>query len=123
MLFRFRVQTNRGTERVCLQLPSCQSGLVPGVTVIVPHGGVARLPLLRATLRHLARRPVLDRVVVVELDTTRSQLDTGLADFHAFAHGTPPFHKTRAMNIGLAFVRTTHFLWLELNSSLHCSDS
>jgi hypothetical protein len=96
-----------------LRLPSCQPCLVPGLTVIVPHGGGARLPLLRATLRHLPRPPMLDRVVVVELGTAPSQLPAGLADFHVFAHGAPPFHKTRAMNIGLAFVRTTHFLWLD----------
>jgi hypothetical protein len=85
------------------------------VTVIVPHGGAERLPLLQATLPRLRDVRGIARVVLVELDAVPRAREHGqqVADFHVFAHGVPPFHKTRAMNIGLAFVRTSHFLWLD----------
>jgi hypothetical protein len=85
------------------------------VTVIVPHGGEERLPLLHTTLPHLREVNGVARIVLVELDQVPRAAELGrrFADFHVFAPGTPPFHKTRAMNIGLAFVRTTHFLWLD----------
>jgi hypothetical protein len=98
-----------------LQLPSCVRELVPGVTVIIPHGGADRLPLLQAVLPRLRDVRGIARIVLVELDDVPRAAEVGrrFADFHVFARGGPPFHKTRAMNIGLAFVRTTHFLWLD----------
>ena len=98
-----------------MRLPSCVSELVPGVTVIIPHGGADRLELLQASLPRLRKANGVDRIVLVELDEVPRATDVGrrCADFHVFAPGAPPFHKTRAMNIGLAFVRTTHFLWLD----------
>ncbi len=96
-------------------LPSYVRELVPGVTVIIPHGGADRLPLLQATLPRLRDMSGIDRIVLVELDAAPHAAEAGsrFADFHVFVQGTPPFHKTRAMNVGLAFVRTTHFLWLD----------
>ncbi|MGA3401414.1 MAG: hypothetical protein ABSC95_19540 [Acetobacteraceae bacterium] len=98
-----------------MQLPSCVRELVPGVTVIVPHGGAERLHLLHASLPRLRDARGVARIVLVELDEVPRAVELGrrFADFHVFAPGAPPFHKTRAMNIGLAFVRTTHFLWLD----------
>lgn len=98
-----------------MRLPSCASELVPGVTVIIPHGGAERLELLQASLPRLRKANGVDRIVLVELDEVPRATDLGrrFADFHVFAPSAPPFHKTRAMNIGLAFVRTTHFLWLD----------
>jgi hypothetical protein len=88
--------------------------LEPGVTVIVPHGGADRLPLLEATLPRVRGMDGVIRVVLVELDAVPRATEVGrCTDFHVFATGSPPFQKTRAMNIGLAFVRTTHFLWLD----------
>jgi hypothetical protein len=98
-----------------LQIPSCTQELVPGVTVIIPQGGADRLDLLRAMLPRLRGARGVDRIVVVELDEVSRAAEVGrrFADFHVFVPDTAPFHKTRAMNIGLAFVRTTHFLWLD----------
>jgi hypothetical protein len=98
-----------------LQPPAGFRELVPGVTVIVPHGGAERLPLLETSLARLRNIRGVDRIVLVELDTVSRAAELGrqFADFHVFAHGVPPFHKTRAMNIGLAFVRTSHFIWLD----------
>jgi hypothetical protein len=98
-----------------LQPPIGYRELVPGVTVIVPHGGAERLALLRTSLPRLREVRGVARIVLVELDAVPRAADLGrrFADFHVFASGTAPFHKTRAMNIGLAFVRTTHFLWLD----------
>jgi hypothetical protein len=98
-----------------LQPPTGHRELVPGVTVIVPHGGADRLALLQTTLPRLRQLRGIARVVLVELDTVPRAAEFGrrCADFHVFVPGAPPFHKSRAMNIGLAFVRTTHFLWLD----------
>jgi hypothetical protein len=98
-----------------LQSPSRAGDLVPGLTVIIPHGGADRLPLLQAALPRLREVRGIARIVLVELDEVPRAAEVGrrFADCHVFAHGTPPFHKTRAMNIGLAFVRTSHFLWLD----------
>lgn len=98
-----------------MQPPTGHQELVPGVTVIVPHGGADRLALLQTSLRHLRAANGVARIVLVELDDAPRAAEVGqrFADFHVFALGTPPFHKTRAMNIGLAFVRTSHFLWLD----------
>jgi hypothetical protein len=83
--------------------------------VIVPHGGAERLPLLQTSLSRLRQVRGVARIVLVELDEVPRAVALGrrFADFHVFTPGEPPFHKTRAMNIGLAFVRTTHFLWLD----------
>jgi hypothetical protein len=85
------------------------------VTVIVPHGGAERLALLRTSLARLREVRGVARIVLVELDAVPRAAELGrrFADFHVFAPGTAPFHKARAMNIGLGFVRTTHFLWLD----------
>ncbi len=98
-----------------MQPPSSAGDLVPGLTVIIPHGGADRLPLLQAALPRLRDVRGIARIVLVELDEVPRAAELGrrFADCHVFAHGTPPFHKTRAMNIGLAFVRTSHFLWLD----------
>lgn len=98
-----------------MRLPTGYRELVPGVTVIVPHGGAERLALLQTSLPHLRSVCGGARIVLVELDALPRAAEIGrrFADFHVFAPGVPPFHKTRAMNIGLAFVRTTHFLWLD----------
>jgi len=98
-----------------LQTPIGYRELVPGVTVIVPHGGAERLALLRTSLPRLREVRGVARIVLVELDDVPRavELGRGFADFHVFAPGNGPFHKTRAMNIGLGFVRTSHFLWLD----------
>jgi hypothetical protein len=98
-----------------LQPPTGYRELVPGVTVIVPHGGAERLALLQTSLPRLREVRGVARIVLVELDAVPRAAELGrrFADFHVFAPGCAPFHKTRAMNIGLGFVRTTHFLWLD----------
>ena len=98
-----------------MQTPIGYRELVPGVTVIVPHGGAERLALLRTSLPRLREVRGVARIVLVELDDVPRavELGRGFADFHVFAPGNGPFHKTRAMNIGLGFVRTSHFLWLD----------
>lgn len=86
-----------------------------GVSVIIPFAGHERLAALRTTLQGLKTQVDIDRVIVVELDRQPNGRDiaTACADDYVFARTSQPFNKSRAMNIGLPFVRTHHFLWLD----------
>lgn len=96
------------------RLPSFDH-LTDGVSVIVPFAGIERLAALQATLQGLKRQSDIERVIVVEMDQRPNGegVAGALADDYVFVHTTERFIKSRAMNIGLPFVRTRHFLWLD----------
>lgn len=86
----------------------------PEVTVVIPHGGADRVPLLAATLRQLRNCTSVARVVVAEVDEAPGlPLEVrGLADEHRFVSATP-FNKSQALNLGSADAVTPWVLWLD----------
>lgn len=96
------------------RLHACQP-LQPGVSVIIPFAGADRLPQLEAVLRRLKTQKGLHRIIVVELDSIANAMPIAskLADDYIFSHWKHPFNKSKAMNIGLPFVRNSHFMWLD----------
>ena len=60
-----------------MQPPSSAGDLVPGLTVIIPHGGADRLPLLQAALPRLRDVRGIARIVLVELDEVPRAAELG----------------------------------------------
>ncbi|HST50361.1 MAG TPA: glycosyltransferase [Pyrinomonadaceae bacterium] len=85
-------------------------------SVVIPHGGLERLPHLAATLANLKQINEALEVSVVEMDAAPRARDVAreLADSYAFIRDEGIFHKPRAMNAGLAFARRSEIvLWLD----------
>ncbi|MDB4916775.1 MAG: hypothetical protein JWM95_4419 [Gemmatimonadetes bacterium] len=91
-----------------------EQGPIADASVIVPHGGGGeRLRNLGMVLAALRKAGMAD-VIVVEMGTEP------LAEAVATASGAryvfvaaDRFHKARAMNVGVAFVRTSRFFWVD----------
>jgi GT2 family glycosyltransferase len=92
------------------------SGSGEGVSVVIPHGGLERLPHLAATLARLREIAGVLDVCVVESDEVPHALPLArsLADAYAFNRREGIFHKARAMNAGVPFTaRGEVVLWLD----------
>lgn len=90
------------------------------VSVIVPHGGRERLPLLAATLASLAQAPAAADVVVVELGAqpVAAALAAHWGARHLFVEHAGPFERARALNAGSALARHEIVVWHD-NDLLH----
>lgn len=85
------------------------------VTVVIPHRGLDRLPLLDACLAGLRRVSGIAEVLVVELaaDSLAGEVCTRRGARHLFCRTTEAFEKGRALNIATPFAGTDFILWLD----------
>lgn len=93
--------------------PLAAAAVPTAVTVVIPHGGAERLPLLDSVLARLGRQGEAARVVVVEMDPHPTAADACARHGALHVPVREPFQKARAMNVGLGFVDTSHLLWLD----------
>jgi hypothetical protein len=86
-----------------------------GVSVVVPHGGYERLPLLTATLVMLRQRPGVGEVIVAEMGRTPAAgaVAAQWADKHLFIQHDGPFERARALNAGAAVAECELVMWLD----------
>lgn len=96
-------------------LPTRAATPPPRVSVIVPHGGADRLPLLATTLPRVALLPGVAELIVAELGPEPTAADTARAAgaLYLFLYGDGPFNKSRALNAGSALARADAVLWLD----------
>lgn len=90
------------------------------VSVVIPHCGQERLPLLAAVLASLAQAPEVGEVIVAELGT-EAVADRLAARWHAhhlFVPHEGPFERARALNAGTAVARHAFVAWHD-NDLLH----
>lgn len=91
------------------------SPVLHGISVVIPHGGSERLPLLASTLATLRQRSGIGEVIVVEMG--RTPVAAGLADrwadSHLFIEHDGAFERARALNAGSAVARGDIIFWLD----------
>jgi len=83
------------------------------VSVVIPHGGAERLPLLAATLATLRQRPGVGELIVVEMGEAplATELTDRWADHHVFLPHAGPFERARTLNAGAAVASHEFVLW------------
>lgn len=86
-----------------------------GVSVVIPHGGKKRLPLLRACLANLRQCADVEEIIVVEMDETpaAAAISRKWADKYVFKHFSGLFERARALDVGSAFAECEFILWLD----------
>ncbi len=86
-----------------------------GASVVIPHGGKERLPLLQACLKNLQKCRDVAEVIVVEMDEkpTAVEIARKYADKYVFLHRAELFERARALNVGSAFAESEFILWLD----------
>jgi hypothetical protein len=85
------------------------------LSVVIPHGGCERGDLLAATLKIVARSPVVANVIVVEMDDA-PHVDSFVqrrGASYVFIRRDPCFNRARATNVGTALATTELVLWLD----------
>jgi hypothetical protein len=86
---------------------------INAVSVIVPHGGADRLPLLTTTLINLRRRAGIGEIIVVELGAV--PLAEGIAerwaDKHLFIEHSGAFQRAKTLNAGEGVADCELLLW------------
>ena len=84
------------------------------LSVVIPHGGDERLPLLAHTLEHLRRQEEVGEIVVVEMGShpSAAPLVRGNEKYQ-FIEDAGVFHKARVMNAGLALASRDLLFWLD----------
>lgn len=96
--------------------PACAGWSGEGeVTVIIPHRGRDRLPLLDATLSRLRAVKGIAQVLVVELagESVAAEACARLGAQHLFCRTADAFEKGRALAMGTPFASTPFVLWLD----------
>ena len=85
----------------------------PLVSVVVPHGGVARLPQLAATLATLRQQAGRLEIIVVELGASPLACDCAArwADKHVFIAHNGSFERALALNAAQAVAAGELMLW------------
>lgn len=83
------------------------------VSVIIPHSGAERLPLLAATLATLRQRAGILEVIVIEMgaEPLARALAQHWADKHFFIEHRSTFERARALNAALAVAEGGLLLW------------
>jgi GT2 family glycosyltransferase len=83
------------------------------LTVIIPHGGAERLPLLAHTLTSLRAALPRSPIVVVELGQQALAMAAAqsVGATHLFAEHAGEFQRARALNLGSMQARTGYLLW------------
>jgi hypothetical protein len=90
------------------------------VSVVIPHGGKDRLPLLAATLASLRQAPAAAEIIVVELGPEPVANDLALrwADAYVFIEHSGAFERATALNAGTAVASHELVAWHD-NDLLH----
>jgi len=83
------------------------------LSVVIPHRGSERLPLLAATLVSLAQSPAVGEIIVAEIGTSPLAADAAAAAGarHLFIADDGPFSRARALNAGTAVARHEVVAW------------
>jgi hypothetical protein len=83
---------------------SCACRRSEALSVVIPHGGDDRLPVLKHTLKTLKVYSEIGEVIIVEMGTQPNAMTgmDGLYDHYVFIQETGVFHKARAINAGLS---------------------
>jgi hypothetical protein len=83
------------------------------VSVVIPHAGRERLPLLAATLEHLRRQDEVGEIIVAEMgeEPVACAVAREAADKHVFIPCAGPFERARALNTGSALADGPYVLW------------
>lgn len=100
--------------------PAMEHTRAAAVSVVIPHCGQERLPLLAAVLASLAQAPEVGEVIVAELGTA-PVADRLAARWHArhlFVPHEGAFERARALNAGTAVARHPFVAWHD-NDLLH----
>jgi hypothetical protein len=86
---------------------------IDSVSVVIPHGGADRLPLLAATLATLRERAGIGEIIVVELGSVPLAKDIAerWADKHLFIEHSGAFERARALNAGTTVAACELLLW------------
>jgi hypothetical protein len=86
-----------------------------GVSVVIPHGGKKRLPLLRSCLANLRQCADIKEIIVIEMDETptAAEISRKWADKYVFKHFSGLFERARALDVGSAFAECEFILWLD----------
>jgi SAM-dependent methyltransferase len=86
-----------------------------GVSVVVPHGGAERKPLLHACLESLRAGDGVAEVIVAEMDDAplARNVAAEFADGYLFIGGQGSFHKARVINTALPLAGCDLVLWLD----------
>ena len=89
------------------------AAILHDLTVVVPHGGVERLPLLTHALARLRDALPLSPLIVVELGETAVATEAAAraGARHVFVPHSGAFERARALNLGTAEARTDYVLW------------
>jgi hypothetical protein len=85
------------------------------ITIVIPQGGVERLPLLAGVLGNLRKSASGVEIIVSEMDET-PRAESLCAQFdceHLFTRTTGIFHKTRAMNLAIPLANRAAVLFLD----------
>jgi hypothetical protein len=113
------VNTFAPPRLVCSKRPgevqSCASHPSTALSVVIPHGGDDRLPLLKHTLKTLKVYSDIGEVIVVEMGTqpsAKTSID-GLYDHYVFIQEAGVFHKARAINAGLSIALKELVAWID----------
>jgi predicted glycosyltransferase involved in capsule biosynthesis len=91
------------------------AGVKPGISVIIPHGGEDRLPMLGATLAQLRQSHDVSEIIVVEMGE-RGVAEEVARSWHArylFIGTSEVFERARALNIGSASAKCELLLWMD----------
>jgi hypothetical protein len=83
------------------------------LTIVIPHGGGERLPLLAHSLERLRRALPESPLIVAELGEAPFAAEAAAAAGarHLFAAHVGPFERARALNLGSSEARTDYILW------------
>jgi len=86
----------------------------PDLTIVIPHGGAARIRNLRAVVARLVEAEA-EHVLIMEMDREPRvrELARAAGFRHVFVEQETTFHKTRAMNAAIPLLRTERLLWLD----------
>lgn len=96
-----------------LATPKAKAVRLPGLSVVIPHTGSARMPSLAASLANLAQCEGLDEIIVVELGI-KAYARTTAARWGAryvFVRHEGPFERARALNIGTTLASHELVMW------------
>jgi hypothetical protein len=85
------------------------------ISVVIPHGGVDRLPHLAATLASLRRHAAVGEIIVAEMGAVPAAEEIALrwADRFAFVQHPGPFERARALNVGSDLAECPWVLWVD----------
>jgi Glycosyl transferase family 2 len=94
---------------------SCARRQSEALSVVIPHGGDDRLPVLKHALKTLKVYSDIGEVIVVEMGTqpnAKRSID-GLCDHYVFIQEAGVFHKARAINAGLSIASKELVAWID----------